>query len=164
MNVLLAVGEPLWFLRYATSLVFPAFSLPTLRVSRRNEVIESGSLKSNLSWFEPTNPSLDITILHFHGGGFCTLSVDAYETSIRRLARRLGCRIVSVDYRRAPEHPYPQIIGEALFVYAHLTEKLGIPASKIYVMGDSAGGNISMSLCWKYERFLHYKFVKILLY
>jgi acetyl esterase len=85
-------------------------------------------------------------IVYFHGGGFVIGSIEVYEGVCRMLANASGCRIVSVDYRLAPEHKFPAAIEDGLaavrWVASH-AGKLGIDPGRLAVAGDSAGANIT---------------------
>ncbi len=85
-------------------------------------------------------------IVYFHGGGWAVGSLDAYEGSCRLIAADAGCVVVSVDYRLAPEHPFPAPLDDCLAAYRWVrthTRELGIDDDRIGVMGDSAGGNLA---------------------
>jgi acetyl esterase len=85
-------------------------------------------------------------ILFLHGGGWVTGDIDSHDTTCRHLAAHGALRVLSVDYRLAPEHPFPAAAEDAVaaFAYArdHATE-LGLDPARIGVAGDSAGGNLS---------------------
>jgi len=85
-------------------------------------------------------------IVYLHGGGWATGDLDTHDGSCRLLAAVTGCVVVAVDYRLAPEHPYPAAVEDALgayrWVHAHAGE-LGIAAGRVGVAGDSAGGNLA---------------------
>ncbi|GLJ43534.1 hypothetical protein SUGI_0905300 [Cryptomeria japonica] len=90
-------------------------------------------------------------VVYFHGGGFCALSAAdvVYDVFCRRLARRSGVLVASVDYRLAPEHKYPAAYEDCFAALAWLRSNSGVnhlPAqadlSRCFLMGDSAGGNI----------------------
>jgi acetyl esterase len=81
-------------------------------------------------------------LLYCHGGGFVAGSLDYYDTALGALANRAACLIVSVDYRLAPEHPYPaanEDVWTALMWLRHATE-INADPQRIAVGGDSAGG------------------------
>jgi len=85
-------------------------------------------------------------LVYFHGGGFVLCDLDSHDSCCRRLANGAGAIVVSVDYRLAPESPFPAAIDDAwaatLWVAAHLDELGGDPA-RLVVAGDSAGGNLA---------------------
>ncbi|WP_438287167.1 alpha/beta hydrolase, partial [Mycolicibacterium porcinum] len=85
-------------------------------------------------------------LVYFHGGGFVLCDLDSHDSCCRRLANGIGAIVVSVDYRLAPEHPYPAAVDDALaateWVAAHAGELGGDPA-RLVVAGDSAGGNLA---------------------
>lgn len=95
---------------------------------------------------EPSGPAL----VFFHGGGFILGSLDGYDPMCQRLAAVSGLRIVSVDYRLAPEHPYPAAIEDSFAAFdaicAGALDDYGVDPDKLAVGGDSAGANISASI------------------
>jgi acetyl esterase len=85
-------------------------------------------------------------LVYFHGGGFVAGSVEIYDPLARAFAKRAGCVVISVDYRLAPEHPYPSALDDAWTATKWVTsnaERLGIDEWKIGVGGDSAGGALA---------------------
>jgi acetyl esterase len=85
-------------------------------------------------------------LVYFHGGGFVVGSLDSYEPVCRQLALDAGCVVVSVDYRLAPEHPFPAAPRDCLAAFRRLAREaaaLGIDATRLAVGGDSAGGNLA---------------------
>ncbi len=85
------------------------------------------------------------TIFHIHGGGFALGSAEGSVGLASSLARKTGMRAVSVDYRLAPEHPYPAALQDVTAAYRALLEQVG-SADHIVVSGESAGGNLAVEL------------------
>jgi acetyl esterase len=84
--------------------------------------------------------------LYFHGGGFALGSVRSHDRCVRLLVTETGVPAVSVDYRLAPEHPFPAAVEDALAAFDWLVDeqwRLGIEAERIVVAGDSAGGTLA---------------------
>jgi acetyl esterase/lipase len=85
------------------------------------------------------------TIFHIHGGGFALGSAAGSVGLASSLARKTGMRAVSVDYRLAPEHPYPAGLQDVTAAYRALLEQAG-SAAHVVVSGESAGGNLAVEL------------------
>jgi len=85
------------------------------------------------------------TIFHIHGGGFELGSAGGSVGLASGLARKTGMRAVSVDYRLAPEHPYPAALQDVTAAYRALAGQAG-SAGHIVVSGESAGGNLAIEL------------------
>lgn len=91
-------------------------------------------------------------ILHFHGGGHMCGSLDLYDPHCRELAQRTQSIVISIDYRLAPEHPYPSGIDDcqyALLHYHKLLDSINYDKHQLSISGDSAGGAICTSLVMK---------------
>jgi acetyl esterase len=85
-------------------------------------------------------------LVFFHGGGFVLGTIDSHDNTCRFFARQAHVRVLSVDYRLAPEYPFPVPVEDALaaFRYAHANAaELGVNPEAIAVGGDSAGGNLA---------------------
>jgi acetyl esterase len=85
-------------------------------------------------------------LVHFHGGGFVIGSVDTHDGLCRLMANEGGFRVISVDYRLAPEHKYPAAIDDAFAALTWIAENaadIGVDANRIAVGGDSAGGALA---------------------
>lgn len=92
----------------------------------------------------------DSVVLHVHGGGFIAMSSKSHQIYSRVIAKDARYPVFSVDYRLAPEHKYPDALEDCWNVYIWLVKygriNLGIDASQIILMGDSAGGNLVAAL------------------
>jgi acetyl esterase len=96
-------------------------------------------------------------LLYMHGGGFVTCSIDTHDAYCRLLAQESGWAVLSVDYRLAPEHPYPAGFHDArdalLWATSDAAAAKGIDRSRIAVGGDSAGGAFAAALTlWARDR------------
>lgn len=84
-------------------------------------------------------------IVYFHGGGWCVGDVDSYDVLCRQLANGSRCSVLSVEYRLAPESPFPAAVEDAIFCTEWAARShglLGIDPGRIALTGDSAGGNL----------------------
>ena len=84
-------------------------------------------------------------VLYLHGGSFCAGSSITHRALTARLAAETGATVHSLDYRLAPEHPYPAALDDAEAAYGALLES-GIHPSRLVVAGDSAGGWLTLAL------------------
>ncbi|KUI18531.1 lipase [Mycolicibacterium acapulense] len=85
-------------------------------------------------------------VVFFHGGGWCVGDLDSYDGTARRHAADAEAVLVAVDYRLAPEHPYPAAVDDVWAVtqwVAASADELGVDAGRLAVAGDSAGGNLA---------------------
>lgn len=85
-------------------------------------------------------------LVYFHGGGWSIGDLDSADPMCRRLAAEIGCVVISVDYRLAPEHPFPAAVEDAYAVTADVVRRAGgydVDPSAVAVAGDSAGGNLA---------------------
>jgi monoterpene epsilon-lactone hydrolase len=94
--------------------------------------------------FEPENRTGDGVILYFHGGSWVFGSPVTAQRITAALVRRTGTPAVSLDYRLAPEHPFPAAIEDGLAAYRDLLDQ-GLPAERIVLAGDSAGGTLTLT-------------------
>jgi acetyl esterase/lipase len=89
-------------------------------------------------------------ILFFHGGGWVAGSLETHDGLCRRLCNETGCRVIAVDYRLAPDHPFPYGLADAVSSLKYVTANaklFGIDPARLGVAGDSAGGTLAAVLC-----------------
>ncbi|MCQ9386566.1 alpha/beta hydrolase [Brevibacterium moorei] len=107
---------------------------------------ETGSHTIPVRVFEPRTRTREDVLLFFHGGGWVTGDIESYTPACAHLAEATGCVVASVDYRLAPEHPFPAGLEDCVRVAGLLLaepDRAGVvDASRIVLMGDSAGGNL----------------------
>ncbi|MBS0610382.1 MAG: alpha/beta hydrolase fold domain-containing protein, partial [Proteobacteria bacterium] len=96
--------------------------------------------------YAPTTGAGLPLLLYLHGGGFTIGSIATHDVLCRELARLAGCMVVSLDYRLAPEHPFPTASHDAWDALAWLAANagaLGADPARLAVGGDSAGGTLA---------------------
>lgn len=96
-------------------------------------------------WVTPKTASANRVLLYLHGGAWAIGSPRSHRALVANLARGAGVRALSLDYRLAPEHPYPAGLDDCVAAFEWLLES-GLEPSRIVVAGDSAGGNLALSL------------------
>ena len=100
----------------------------------------------SLRIYHPTGTAAAPLLMFFHGGGFVIGDLDSHEELCRRLCAGIGAVVVSVDYRRAPEAKFPaapeDCYAATCWAVANAS-RLGADATRLYVAGDSAGGNLA---------------------
>ncbi len=84
------------------------------------------------------------TLLYLHGGGYTIGSINSHRALVSRLSSATGLRGLAVDYRLAPEHPFPAAIEDATAVYRWLLGQ-GVSPDRIVIAGDSAGGGLTVA-------------------
>ncbi|CRI57565.1 alpha/beta hydrolase [Pseudomonas sp. CCOS 191] len=96
-------------------------------------------------WLTPAHCRPERVLLYIHGGAFVAYTPEVYAAMVASWCRPLKTRALMLDYRLAPEHPFPTALHEALDAYRWLLGQ-GFKASDIVVAGDSAGGNLALAL------------------
>ena len=112
---------------------------------RRRVTIENlamGTLRAQS--FVPKGVEVAITILYFHGGGYVLGSVEGYRELLARIALTCGARVLAIDYRLAPEHPFPAAVEDCHAAYRWALEN-GVDPRQLLVAGDSAGGGLAVA-------------------
>jgi len=110
--------------------------------------IQSTNINQHITadWLIPKSNSTaekNIIVLFFHGGGFSVGSAMSHRPICARIAKHSGCKVLSVNYRLAPENKYPAALEDAVESYLWL--KNNFPEHKIFIAGDSAGGGLAMA-------------------
>ena len=117
-----------------------SFSLPPAGCSI--ERVNAGG--SEALWVNAARKNDKATVLYLHGGAYSMGSAQTHLGLTGMLSELCGLRVLSVDYRLAPEHPFPAAIDDAVSAYLWLL-KQGVPAESIVVGGDSAGGGLTFA-------------------
>ena len=92
----------------------------------------------------PRGAADDVLLVFFHGGGWVLGDLDTHDAACAYLAQQLGCRVLSVEYRKAPEHPFPAPCDDAAQAYAWAATQIAAwGCSRLAVGGDSAGGHLA---------------------
>jgi acetyl esterase/lipase len=99
-------------------------------------------------WIIPQGSPTDQVLLYLHGGGFVFGLTPPHLQMGAYLAQKMGTRILMVDYRTAPDHPFPAALDDCVTAYLWLLNQ-GILAQNIVVAGDSAGGNLTITMLMK---------------
>ena len=96
-------------------------------------------------WIHPQNVIKKRVLLYLHGGGFVIGSPHTHRALAGKIAKGIFADCLLIDYRKAPENPYPAALDDAYYAYMHLLDK-GYRPENIVIVGDSAGGGLAISL------------------
>lgn len=129
------------------------FGLPRFmtRLYSRGVTIENvdGEIDGELvrgEWIRPQAlPDPNKVIVYLHGGGYVSCTPQTHRPITTTLARQARCRVFSLEYRLAPEHPFPAAVDDAAAAFRWLVAA-GVPANRIAVAGDSAGGGLVIAI------------------
>jgi len=106
------------------------------------EAVDAGGVPSE--WVQVPESREDRVILYVHGGGYVIGSLATHRSLVARLARASQVRSLNVDYRLAPEHPFPAAVEDATAAYRWLLGT-GVEPSRVVIAGDSAGGGLTLA-------------------
>lgn len=110
------------------------------------EMIELEHFK--MEYLRPAEVCTGRVVLQLHGGGYIGPMKNIYrDFAVQYSKRTMGGDVLTIDYRVAPEYPYPAALEDAVAAYLWLIEEKGYSPDKIVVAGDSAGGGLSFALC-----------------
>lgn len=114
---------------------------PVVRAVRRED-LQIEHLRA--AWFSPRGgPRSESIVLYLHGGSYIYGSIDTHLEVIARIVSATRGRVLAVDYRLAPEHPFPAALDDAVAAYRWLAARE--PSQRIVIAGDSAGGGLALS-------------------
>lgn len=113
-----------------------------------NGTVREGTDASGVpaEWTHPKDAETAGTLLYFHGGGYFQGSIRTHRRLVDSLCLAAGTRGMSVEYRLAPEHPFPAAVDDAVTAYRWLTGPGGEAPERVVIAGDSAGGGLSAAL------------------
>ncbi len=103
------------------------------------EAVSAGGVPAE--WTVSPGADVGRVVLYVHGGGYVFGSILSHRHLVAEIGRQAGVRTLALDYRLAPEHPFPAPIEDSLAAYRFLLDS-GIPAARIALAGDSAGGGL----------------------
>ncbi|WP_227872549.1 alpha/beta hydrolase [Jeotgalibaca ciconiae] len=131
--------------------IFAAKPKNNYRVFDRSIYSEDGSHSIPIRVFHPKERKSDDILLFFHGGGWVLGNNDTYTKDCMKMAESTGRTVLSVDYRKAPEYPFPAGFEDCYRVVDILTNNLELTgltdAKKLSLIGNSAGGNLVAAVC-----------------
>jgi epsilon-lactone hydrolase len=104
--------------------------------------VDAGGIPAE--WVVPKNARPDAVILYLHGGGYVMGSISTHRALAARIAEASQCRGLVIDYRLAPENPFPAAVEDATSAYEWLIKEKVDP-KKMVIAGDSAGGGLTVS-------------------
>ena len=117
-------------------------STAVLPVGTKVEPVLAGNVPAE--WVRADGSATDRVILYLHGGGYTKCSCNTARILASQLADASACSLLVIDYRLAPEHPFPAALQDATAAYVWLLEQ-GFAPGRIVIMGDSAGGGLAVA-------------------
>jgi acetyl esterase len=143
-----AAPPPIWeqSLAEARAAVLPVPGPPEPVGAVVDEACAGPAGQVPLRLYEPPTPPRG-TVLFFHGGGWVTGNLDTHDALCRRICREAQSRVIAVDYRLAPEHPFPAAVEDATAATDFAAERFA--PGPLGVLGDSAGGNLAAAVALK---------------
>ncbi|MCZ1004130.1 alpha/beta hydrolase [Streptomyces mirabilis] len=123
--------------------------IPTDVTTAEHHATADDGTQITMRWYAKTGAAAGPAVLFFHGGGYIFGHIDLFDGPVSRYVSASGVPMLSVEYRRAPEHPFPTPVEDAYAALRWLHEhagELGVDRGRIAVMGDSAGGGLAAAL------------------
>src|SRR5712691_11835946 len=106
------------------------------------EPVTAGGVSAE--WISAPGAAADRAVLYLHGGGYVAGSIKTHRDLMGRVSRAAKARVLGLDYRLAPEHPFPAAVDDSVAAYKWMLEQ-GIKPARIAVAGDSAGGGLAVA-------------------
>lgn len=141
--------DPLEAASLRTMLDVPIPAPPIEIMERRDILIQIDGPAIAARLYHPSPDALLPVVLFFHGGGWVHGTLDTHDRLVAILAVKAECAAISIDYRLAPEHPFPAAWEDARKAFRWIKEnddELGVDGSRIALAGDSSGGNLAAAL------------------
>ena len=98
----------------------------------------------NAAWISAPGAAADRAVLYLHGGGYIMGSLNTHRDMMGRISRAAQARVLGLDYRLAPEHPFPAAVDDTVAGYRFLLDQ-GLTPSRLAIAGDSAGGALTLA-------------------
>ena len=117
-------------------------NLTPLAEDVRCEVVDAGGIPSE--WITTPEAMEERVIYYLHGGGYKMCSINTHKEMISRLARAAGARALAINYRLAPENPFPAAVEDTTAAYRWLLST-GVNPAGVVIAGDSAGGGLTVA-------------------
>lgn len=133
----------------AFSKIRPPKNVSFQEIAFPNFTAEWTNLISDSSYKHPNK-----VILYLHGGGYAVGSAQCYRGLVGKIVSETGIKALSISYRLAPEHPFPAALEDSIYTYKWLIENQGYHPKDIIIMGDSAGGGLTLSTLLKLKELL----------
>src|SRR5713101_3453824 len=108
----------------------------------KTEPVNAGGVKSE--WVTAPNADPGRAVLYLHGGGYVIGSMNTHRDLAARISRAAKARVLLIDYRLAPEHPFPAAVEDSVAAYRWMLAQ-GLKPNRIAVAGDSAGGGLAVA-------------------
>jgi acetyl esterase len=146
------LGEPVWDEQLSPERA-RALTREEAAVARGTRPVPVGAVRDltvdglPARMYTSAEPDEKPLLLYLHGGGFVVGDLDTHDAPCRVLCRHAGVDVLSVDYRKAPEHPFPGYVDDARAAYAWAASRF----ERIAVGGDSAGGNLAATLAIEFD-------------
>jgi acetyl esterase len=145
-------ADPLAVARNSYRQLVPLAGEPEPVHSIQDHLIETSKYQIPIRIYNPSGVSNLPAVIFFHGGWFFAGDLETHDRPLRALANAASCIVVAVDYRLAPEHPFPAAIDDGYAVLQWVASEgaeFGIDPNRLIIAGDSAGGTIATVLARK---------------